>query len=198
MNGEDVICHPRHLWLVAVNEEFEFLRNGDRLSAAMSFSEDFVAAPAAMVRTAASRNQGNRAHSMVLPPNLHVPRHVDQFAGRPRLCVNILDLLAWLGAYDRTIRSFEGDPINVVQAVDGSRPQRWHQLFQCDFTFADYDYISSCCQVFVNIGAGLRTSHNSLPVEFLGNTENLDYIRSRYKIRMDTENGWRPLLQQIP
>src|SRR5579859_1051567 len=198
MNGEDVICHPRHLWLVAVNEEFEFLRNGDRLSAAMSFSEDFVAAPAAMVRTAASRNQGNRAHSMVLPPNLHVPRHVDQFAGRPRLCVNILDLLAWLGAYDRTIRHLERNPVDCVQTVDSLRPERRHQLFQREFTFSNDDYISSCCQVFVNIGAGFRSSHNRLPAEFLGNTENLDYIRPRHQIRVDTKNGWRPLLQQIP
>src|SRR5579872_120395 len=164
----------------------------------MRFSEDFVAAPSAMIRAAASGNQGDGAHSVVLAPNLHIPRHVDQFAGWPRLCVDILNLLAWLGAYDRTIHRLERNPVDCVQALDGLRPQRWHQLFQREFTFADYDYISSCCQVFVNIGAGLRSSDNSLPPEFLGNAKNLDHIRPCHQIRIDTENRWRALLQQIP
>src|ERR1700757_4817381 len=134
----------------------------------MRFSEYFVAAPAAMVRTAASGDQGNGTHPVMLAPDLHVAGHVDQFASGPRLCIDILDLLAWLGAHDRTVRCPERDPIDYLQAVDRVRLKRRHQFFQSNFALTDYDYIRSCCQVFLNIGAGLRSSNHGLPAQLLG------------------------------
>src|ERR1700690_108826 len=99
-DGEDVVRHPCHLRLIAAYQEFEFVGYRRGRATAMRFSKNFVAAPAAMIGTAASGDQRDRTHTVVGAPDFDVTSHVDGFAGGPGLSVNIFNLFAWLGAND--------------------------------------------------------------------------------------------------
>src|SRR5215831_16151885 len=57
MNRENVVGHPRHLRLIAVNEPLELIGYRCWLSAAMGLSKNLVAAPAAMVGTSSRGDQ---------------------------------------------------------------------------------------------------------------------------------------------
>ena len=58
--------------LIAFDQPLQFVGDGDRLPAAMRLAKHFVTAPAAVIRTAARRNQRNRSHAMMFAPDFDI------------------------------------------------------------------------------------------------------------------------------
>src|SRR2546428_4253485 len=103
MDGEDVVGHPGHVGLIAIDEPLELIHDRAWLPAAVRLAEDFVAAPAAMVGAAARRDQRDRAHAVMLAPDLNIAGDIDGLAQRPGLPVEIGDLGARRRLVNRTI-----------------------------------------------------------------------------------------------
>src|ERR1700722_10869748 len=96
MNGKNIIRHPCHLRLVAADQPFEFVGYRRGASAPMRFSEDLVAAPAAMIRTPARGDERKGTHAVVLAPPFDITPHSNRFPSGPRLSFDVLYLLSWL------------------------------------------------------------------------------------------------------
>src|SRR5262249_32545882 len=99
-----------------------------RLASPVSLAEYLMAAPAAMIRASASRNQRNRTHAMMLTPGREITRNIDGFPRRPGLGVNVTDLSTRLGLRDRAEWVTKGDSLYPVQIWLAVGVQQRHQL----------------------------------------------------------------------
>src|SRR5689334_19454988 len=138
VNREDIVRHPEHLGLIALEQALDFVHHRLRRAPAMSSPIDRVTAPVASVRTSTSRYDGNRAFSVMSTPGLQIFRHVDPLAIGPWLGVQILNENCRTGPeysaiastidYSRNIR-----PFAIVK-------RRAHDAFQSQLAFpGDYD-----------------------------------------------------------
>src|SRR5580658_9832724 len=114
MNGEDIVGHPCHIRLVTSDQPLEFVGDRRRFSPAMSFAKYFVTAPAAVVRAAASGDQRNRTHAMMLAPGFDILSHIDGFAIGPGLGIDIAQLFARFCLNDVSLGVAEGNTIHSI------------------------------------------------------------------------------------
>src|SRR6202042_698786 len=136
MNRKDIIRHPCHVGLILLHEPFEFVGNGTRISATMRLAEHLMTTPAAVVGTATRGDERHRSLAVVFPPSLDVSRKIDRLPIRPRLRIEVANLLPRLGPHDRSIGVAEHNSVYVAESVQATQPTRWNQLLQRQFSFA--------------------------------------------------------------
>ncbi len=107
MNGEDIVREPQHVRLIALFDPGHFLDHRFGRSAPVRLSIDGMAAPVAVIRTAARGDHGNGARAVMLAPDLQVARNVYAFAVRPRLGIEVGNELRGTGAEHRAVRTRE-------------------------------------------------------------------------------------------
>src|SRR5581483_8329535 len=159
----------------------------------MRLAEDRMAAPGAVVRTAARGDHRDRAHAVMLAPDAQVPVDVDGFAIGPRLSIEILDQGGGAGLRDRAVAGAEensrnGRPVRRVHA--GSQ-----QRFECDFTFAGDDDVSAGGEVFRSIIGGLRTAENHAPSGGAGPRHNAEHAGSSEEVSIYSDHSGLALVE---
>src|SRR5579871_26031 len=102
----------------------------------MRFAVYRVTAPAAVVRAAARRDQGNGPRAVMLAPHREISVQIDTFAVRPRLGIQVLDLRRRRILDQTAIRRLKGDSGYRSQSGSGRK-----QALQNQFTFALDDRI---------------------------------------------------------
>jgi len=203
MDGEDVVSHPGHVRPVAVHEPLELIHDRAWLPAAVRLAEDFVAAPAAMVGAAARRDQRDRAHAVILAPDLNIARDIDGLAQRPGLPVEIGDLGARRRPVNRAVLTEESDPVDACERLprldgpDSTGLERRQQLLYGDFALADHYDVRSAFQVFLDVGPGLRPAGDGFPSRVFRGAQDFDDVRPRHQVPVHAEHRRRVRAQQL-
>ena len=83
----------------------------------MRLAKDLMAAPPAMIGAAASRDERDRTHAVVVAPGFDVSPDIYRFPIGPRLRVDIRDLQARGCAADRAVRGPEGDAVHTLECL---------------------------------------------------------------------------------
>src|ERR1700734_1464112 len=110
---------------------------------------------------------------MMFAPNRNVAVHIDGFARRPRLGVDVANLLPWSRLDDVATRRAEGDSCDLLQRSMRVSMKHRKQLFQSNFSFPDDYKIRPCVEILLDVCARLRAADDRLPSGILSAAQNL-------------------------
>src|SRR5216683_7992469 len=100
-----------------------------------------MAAPRTRERTAPRGDQRDRAHAVMLAPDVHVGVLIDRGAIGEGLAVQVGDHRPWLGAHDLARVVAEGDALNDAELARSVLEQVRYELLERQLAFADGDDI---------------------------------------------------------
>ena len=139
---------------------------------------------------------------MLLAPDLNIARDIDGLAQRPGLPVEIGDLRARGRLVNRTVLAQESDPVDARQRLlrldrpDSTRIERRQQLLDRDFALADHHDVRTGCQVFLDVGPGLRPAGDGFPSRVFRGAQDFDHVRPRHQVPIHAERRRRGRAQQ--
>src|SRR5439155_6403244 len=100
-----------------VHKPLEFIHSSAWIPPEVGLDEDLVAAPAAVVGAAARRDQRDRAHAVMLAPDLNIAGDIDGLAQRPGLPVETGDLGARRRLVNRTVFAEERNSVDARERL---------------------------------------------------------------------------------
>src|SRR5258708_2906105 len=109
MNRKDIICHPGHIGVISPDQPSEFIGYRCRRPAAVGFTKHLMTAPLAVIGGTAGPDQRHRPRAIMFAPDRNVTGYVDGLARRPRLCIDVANLIPWPGLDNVAARGAEGD-----------------------------------------------------------------------------------------
>src|SRR5215469_11317885 len=125
----------------------------------------------------------------MFPPGGQVLTVVDRLQGRPRLRIDVLDLLTGLRANNRSIATSEGNTVNLLLCFDDAAPtEKWNQFFESQLALADHDDIGTRIEIFLGVGSRLRTTNYGLPSGRFCRCQDLDDVAPRHQIGIHAQN----------
>ena len=89
VNREYVVGEPHLLGMIAIKNPLHLVHHGGRGPAPVGFPERGMAAPPAMIGTAARGDDGHRSGAVVFAPGAQVLFDIDAFAVRPGLRIQV-------------------------------------------------------------------------------------------------------------
>src|SRR5437867_3943083 len=96
----------------------------------MRFAEHLMAAPPAVIGTAARGNQRYRTRAMMIAPGFYVTADIHRFPVRPRLRVDVRDLGATRRPADSPVLCPKGDSVDASKTFAATGPESLDQLFR--------------------------------------------------------------------
>src|SRR5262245_59330168 len=105
----------------------------------MRFSEDGMAAPAAIVRTASRRDDRYRACVMMKSPGFKIAFNGNRFPAGPGLFVDIRDLHARRSAANLSVLCAKRDAAHMIEPFQRPALEDRKQFLESDLSFAYHD-----------------------------------------------------------
>jgi hypothetical protein len=115
MDGEHIVRDPHHVRFVRVEQPFHFIYYRDRLAAPVSLPKYLMTTPTTVIWAAPRGDKGERSLPMRFAPSVYVPLNIYRVTSRPRLRVNVRNLLARAGLIDMSRLVQKSYPRNSPQ-----------------------------------------------------------------------------------
>ncbi len=167
----------------------------------MRLAIDLMAAPAALIRTAARGDEIHRTLAVVAAPGFYIALQIDGMASRPGLRIQIWNLCPWRILMEHARRIEVRNSCNLALPTGFIfvcfSAERCQQFFHRRLAFAEDDEICARLQIFEGVGAGLRAANDDLPTGFSRHSNDLDHITARHQIGVDAENRGRLAAQTL-
>src|ERR1700739_869219 len=124
----------------------------------------------------------------MLAPDRDITVHVDGIPRRPRLSIDVPNLLPWSRLDDLAAPRSKGDSRDLVQAPVRASMQHGEQLFQCNLAFPHDHKISACVEILIDVSGRLRATDNRSPTGIFSAAQNFDYVGTGHQVCVDAKH----------